>query len=547
MHKVNKNKAAVCIIALSALICFLGASKKGTLESLAVMSVNGKEVSVAEFDYYYYMTAQNLYSYLAQMGFPELESVDLYRPLSQQPIPESLIEQGVIPEDMAPEIGGRRMWADHFSLSARENIEKIYILANEAEKAGMTLNQENRQTLDSIVSDMKSSAQSNGESAESLLHRFLGRGISERGYVEYLERQLVAEQFQGQTKEGYSYSDKELESRYEQNKDDFDYIDFYYHVIPGQLAIEEDPQGDTGELQDSYRKEQKKKAEKMMGKITNAEEFPALVYEYEQSEKSDEDSSGDPDDTVSETKQEALERLKGTTLNTDTVKGLREGLVQLPPEWEQLLSPERKKGDTFILENGPNFFVVLYDRRYRKEETPVDVRHILIGYDEGTDKPSKAEKKAARERADDILNQWKNGAATQESFAELAGTHSADQGSISTGGLYEGITSTSSYVEPFLSWSLGSRKPGDTGIVETEYGFHIMYFVGSGKPVWKTEVSEAMANEAWEKFLSDLMDKAEIDTYDRGMQRTKTPLPVPDPTPVPDDAMSGEHQEIPPE
>ncbi len=34
-------------------------------------------------------------------------------------------------------------------------------------------------------------------------------------------------------------------------------------------------------------------------------------------------------------------------------------------------------------------------------------------------------------------------------------------------------------VQAFNDWCFdGSRKPGDTGIVETNYGYHVMYFSG---------------------------------------------------------------------
>jgi hypothetical protein len=34
----------------------------------------------------------------------------------------------------------------------------------------------------------------------------------------------------------------------------------------------------------------------------------------------------------------------------------------------------------------------------------------------------------------------------------------------------------SNYVENFLNWAMDAHKDGDTGIVETEYGYHIMFY-----------------------------------------------------------------------
>ena len=55
--------------------------------------------------------------------------------------------------------------------------------------------------------------------------------------------------------------------------------------------------------------------------------------------------------------------------------------------------------------------------------------------------------------------------------------HTKDDASKETGGLYEDIHPQSSYVTNFLNWCVDTdRKVGDTGIVQTEYGYHIMYF-----------------------------------------------------------------------
>lgn len=131
-----------------------------------------------------------------------------------------------------------------------------------------------------------------------------------------------------------------------------------------------------------------------------------------------------------------------------------------------------------------------------------DVRHILVAIEGGTTDENgtttytDAEWAACYEKAEKILEEWKSGEATEESFAALVAEYTDDEGSASTGGLYEGITATSSYVEEFRAWAVDmSRQPGDTGIVKTQFGYHIMYFV-DGEPEWKTTAtSQYMAEE----------------------------------------------------
>ena len=130
----------------------------------------------------------------------------------------------------------------------------------------------------------------------------------------------------------------------------------------------------------------------------------------------------------------------------------------------------------------------------------VDVRHILFCPQGGTEDAegnitySDAEWEACRVKAQDLLDQWKSGEATEESFAQLAMEYTEDPGSMSTGGLYTDVV-VGQMVEPFENWCFDeSRKTGDTGLVQTSYGYHLMYFVES-REIWISETREAMIYE----------------------------------------------------
>ena len=119
------------------------------------------------------------------------------------------------------------------------------------------------------------------------------------------------------------------------------------------------------------------------------------------------------------------------------------------------------------------------------------VRHILIApeteEDTQTTEYTQEQLDACKAKAEALLQQWKDGEATEESFVALVSENTADTASAATGGLYENITPASNYMEAFLAWSVDvTRKPGDTGIVQTDYGYHIMYFV-SGESWWLSE------------------------------------------------------------
>ena len=94
---------------------------------------------------------------------------------------------------------------------------------------------------------------------------------------------------------------------------------------------------------------------------------------------------------------------------------------------------------------------------------------------------------------------------TAESFAALANEYSQDPGSNTNGGLYEGVTE-GQMVAAFNDWCFDAeRKEGDTGIVRTEYGYHVMYFCGSHL-LWeqyaKEDYARTKANETANEIVA---------------------------------------------
>ena len=134
----------------------------------------------------------------------------------------------------------------------------------------------------------------------------------------------------------------------------------------------------------------------------------------------------------------------------------------------------------------------------------VNVRHILIQAEDPSNADSMA---AAKVRAEDLYTQWQAD-PTEENFINMAGTHTEDPGSQSTGGLYEDIY-PGQMVTNFNDWCFDeARQPGDHGIVETEYGYHIMYFVGDSEKPY-ADPNAAAANEQYNAKLEALFTQEE--------------------------------------
>ncbi len=152
-----------------------------------------------------------------------------------------------------------------------------------------------------------------------------------------------------------------------------------------------------------------------------------------------------------------------------------------------------------------------------REDKYVDVRHILVmpeggtTDEEGNTTYSDAEWEACRQKAEEILNEWLSGDKSENSFADLANEktqdgNDANYDGVPDGGLYTQVQ-VGQMVEPFENWCFDeSRQGGDYGLVQTVYGYHVMYFVQS-YPVWKTTVEQDLTLVKSETYMAEIVAK----------------------------------------
>ena len=136
----------------------------------------------------------------------------------------------------------------------------------------------------------------------------------------------------------------------------------------------------------------------------------------------------------------------------------------------------------------------------------VDIRHILIKVEEDTD----AAWETCRTEAQRILDEWLAGEMTEESFAKLAVKYSKD-GNAAQGGIYENVVQ-GQMVETFNDWCFDeSRVPGDYGIVETQFGCHIMYFSGRGEEGWRYYARAGVQTEKAADLYTQMIEALPIE------------------------------------
>lgn len=136
------------------------------------------------------------------------------------------------------------------------------------------------------------------------------------------------------------------------------------------------------------------------------------------------------------------------------------------------------------------------------------VRHILILTQGKTD----AEKAAAKTKIEGILAEAKAGA----DFAELAKKYSEDGGSKDNGGLYENFP-RGKMVKPFDEAAFSVPVGQLSGVVETNYGYHILQIVGrtnetrpfeEARAEIESRLRQAKQGTTVEDYIRGLKDKA---------------------------------------
>jgi peptidyl-prolyl cis-trans isomerase D len=149
----------------------------------------------------------------------------------------------------------------------------------------------------------------------------------------------------------------------------------------------------------------------------------------------------------------------------------------------------------------------------RKSGATVNASHILIAYQGAmraapTVKRSKDEAKA---KADELLKQIN---ANPAAFAELARTNTDDPGSANTGGVYEDVQE-GQMVGPFNDF-IFKNPVGATGVVETDFGYHVIKVTGKNEAVQLATVSKSIApSESTSDAIFTKASKFEMDAAEK--------------------------------
>lgn len=525
----------VCAVAAVALLVWNGLSTKDHGKDVAA-TVGGVDYTVADLQYYYVAARNSAYAQYQQFAAYGVSMG--YNPN---------VSEG---EQWSNEAEGKT-YADTFRENALSYLQQTAALCAAANAEGYTLSAEGQEAIDERLSQIDLICAQNGMTRGSYFAKVYGKGVTEKIFVRNLTNDMLASEFSEHHEEGISYDDAALEAYYDEHPDTLDSYDYRIFTVDGSVPASTDNEGNAVEATDE---------EKAAAMAQAKEKADEAVSKLEAASRSDREKTfiEIAPDYVAEAYKGAYavesyslqQQVLGSNLSSgDAAAG----------SW--LMDPARRAGDVTAVETTTGYQVVLFLDRYLVDDPTVNVRHILIMADRPEDDPNTADVNesqgaptqeamdAAKAEAEALLEEWKAGEATAESFGALADEHSDDGGSRGNGGRYTYI-SKGDMVGVFNDWIFDpARQSGDTGLVchngedADYYGWHVIYFEKSEEPAWKGTAIQAKQSTDQSEWLNNLTDAMEAVSAD-GMKyvgEVSNALPTPSASP----AESAEPEESP--
>ena len=398
-------------------------------------------------------------------------------------------------------------WFAFFMNVAKNQVNELVALASTAQEKGLKLEEKELKEIDDTMKSIKEAAATNGfASVNKYLASYYVTGVTESAVRKCMELQYLASKYYTELTDSYTYTDAQIEKYADDNPDKFLKFDYIYYTF------KPDAKSDATDAEKKKALEEAKaKADELKGKITDDKSFLELITEMEKAKEEEEkkNETGTSAASGSGTSDKEEEDYTKSYIKEGAAYEKDKDLTKWVDE------KDRKVGDVTVIETKDGDTVTGYSvyyltkTFYKDEYATKNVRHILFGIGNYGDYADKA---AAKKKAEEILATYKKGDMTEDSFSALAKEYTNDSNA-DKGGLYENVEKDT-MVTAFNDWIYDeSRKPGETGIVETTYGQHVMYFVGDGKIAWKLTAENNLKSEQYDKELKDLEKKYPV-TYD---------------------------------
>ena len=458
----------ILAVAFIAAAIFLVVYNSGILErNKTAVTIDGEKYNAAQAAYYYQQAYQSYMNstsgYMAQM----YGMLDPQSPLKDQAYDDT------------------RSWADYFKELAVDNMKFVHAAKKLAQENNITLEQEDQDLYSENMKALKKSAAEAGFTYKAYLKAIYGATMTSSIYEACEKDRMLATRVSSVQQDTFTFTDDEIQTYYEENKNNYDLVDGAYVSVSGNPEQKTDDEGNaieaTEEEKTAAMEAAKETAEEILAAYKAGGDLEELAVEHDAGYYGSEEMS----------------------YSTSTAV-----------EW--LFDSARKSGDVEVLESEGQYYVALFNGRERNEALNYNIRHILVT-EANLELPEgeEAAEGQVAQKAQEILDSWDG---SEEGFAKLAGQYSQDSGSKDNGGLIENVAK-GDMVSEFNDWCYeAGRKTGDTGIVESSYGSHIMYFTGyTDTEYWHYACENALKSDAFSTWYDETTESVTAEVDESGM------------------------------
>ncbi len=452
-EKVSRIIGILVVVALACIVLSFPIRSYLTVNGTYV-TVDGEKISRVEFDFNYQI-ARN--SYLNQYGaYLSYFGLDMSGDIDSQMYSDTLT------------------WGDYFDELAVQNIARSKGLKKEAqaENFAYDVTEDYREFQEAL----KEAASDAGSTVKNYLKELYGPYATESRVKPCLEENFYVSAYNEVIADRLTPSQEEIRSYYEENKASYDSVDYYSKTVDAELPTE------PTELADPVEPEE--------GEEEGTEGADEEEEAYEPSE-------AEIAAAMEKAKAEA-DSLEDTIMTEGelTVNAKQTAVSSQISSW--LFDEERKQGDTTVIEDATNhrYYVVGFESRYLDETPSVDVRATLTTEDNGQD----------------ILDEWKGGAATEESFAEICDKYNDPEITSVEGGLLEGVL-ISDMPQELADWMGDSaRAVGDTAVIspESEEYTYVVYYAGTNDAGWIQSIRTTLRNEKVSEYMETFTENIDV-------------------------------------
>ena len=455
----------ICLVLVIAIVTFFSMLTSGYLAGHTTAATVGSHKLSPAMVNYFYKEAYNSMS--SQYGDMMSYIIDSNTPLNEQYYDE---ENGIT-------------WADTLIEQGLTSAARIYAIYDEAVANGETLSDDDQSSIDATVSNLSVYATYYGYSnVNGYLAAMYGAGCNEKNFREFLSIETLANNYSQKVYDTPVYTEDELAADYAADPNAYDTVDYRVFAVTDALFDEEDEE----KLADL----KKTAADELLAAAEEGDEaFIQAAYDH----ASEDTKENYEDDSY--------------TLRTDV--GHSDSDLS---NW--LFESDRKTGDATCVETSGTYYVAIFESRNTHDYALPNARHILISVSDTTDEEAMA---TAKETAEKLLAEYEAGEHTEDAFAAIGDAAYAD-GTAAESARYEDIT-PGQMVEDFENWCFdASRQVGDTGIVESTYGYHVMYFSGFGTNYRMKLVEDEQRGNVYTDWLTATTENASYETVASGMR-----------------------------